>query len=150
MIISKAINLLDKEITWMEHDYENWYKNVFETLEWSYLLRVLKNFDLMIFPKATKINAYAIHKLLHEYAQNSCQHPSPTKWNVLGGSISSIRMRHVAGILGFHIIQENFDYLKLPMFKGKPRVQHLRPIVHRVIAKLYTWKEHTKFNFLTQ
>lgn len=102
----------------------------------------------MIFPKATKINAYAIHKLLHEYAQNSCQQPSPTKWNVLGGSISSIRMRHVAGILGFHIIQENFDYLKLPMFKGKPRVQHLQPIAHRVIAKLDTWKEHSQIRYM--
>lgn len=35
---------------------------------------------LMIFCKATKRNTSAIYELLHEYAQNSSQHPSPTKW----------------------------------------------------------------------
>jgi hypothetical protein len=43
-------------------------------------------------------------------------------------------------LLNFSIGSLPFNYLGVPIFKGKPRVCHLQPIADRIKLKLSAWK----------
>jgi hypothetical protein len=42
--------------------------------------------------------------------------------------------------LNFNVGQLPFNYLGVPIFKGKPKVSHLQPIADRIKLKLSAWK----------
>ncbi|CAJ2644686.1 unnamed protein product [Trifolium pratense] len=97
----------------------------------------------MIFCKATKKNARNIHDLLEEYGANSGQRVSPHKSKLYGGSISSTRLTTLSNTLGFSLGSLPFDYLGVPIFKGKPKNIHLQALADRVKSKLASWKGHS-------
>ncbi|CAJ2636364.1 unnamed protein product [Trifolium pratense] len=99
--------------------------------------------DLMIFCKATKKNARNIHDLLEEYGANSGQRVSPHKSKLYAGSISSTGLNTLSNTLGFSLGSLPFDYLEVPIFKGKPKKNHLQALADRVKSKLASWKGHS-------
>jgi ribonuclease HI len=99
--------------------------------------------DLMIFCKATMRNARLIHDLLDEYGDNSGQRVSPNKSKLFGGSINTTRLHSLSHALGFSTGTVPFDYLGVPIFKGKPKRIHLQAIADRVKHQLASWKGHS-------
>jgi ribonuclease HI len=99
--------------------------------------------DLMIFCKATMRNANNLRDLLNEYGENSGQRISPNKSKLFGGSISSTRLLSLSHALGFSIGTVPFNYLGVPIFKGKPKKIHLQALADRVKSKLASWKGHS-------
>nr|ABD32264.2 RNA-directed DNA polymerase, putative [Medicago truncatula] len=65
---------------------------------------------------------------------------NPNKSTVFAGSISVSKLNQLINIIGFNHGTLPFTYLGVPIFKGKPKVIHLQPIVDKIIAKLSTWK----------
>lgn len=55
-------------------------------------------------------------------------------------SLTHSRVNFLASNLGFNPGNLPFNYLGIPIFTGKPRKNHLLPIVDRIKAKLATWK----------
>lgn len=51
-----------------------------------------------------------------------------------------IRIGQLVALTRFIVGYTPFDYLGVPIFKGKPRSIHLQVIVDKVISKLTTWK----------
>lgn len=86
-------------------------------------------------------NTHIIHQLLQEYGQNSSQHIGPRKWRKkIRGVISSTRLMQIDYILCLTIGHALFEYLGVPIFKGKPIRRHLQHISNKFIAKLPNWK----------
>lgn len=65
---------------------------------------------------------------------------NPNKSTIFAGSISVSRLNQLINIIGFKHGTLPFTYLGVPIFKGKPKVRHLQPIVDKIRAKLSTWK----------
>ncbi|XP_058783724.1 uncharacterized protein LOC131658449 [Vicia villosa] len=68
-----------------------------------------------------------------EYATVSGQHVNCNKSFLYGGSLSVSRLNILANMSGFKIGTSPFVYLGVPIFKGKPKVVHLRPIADKII-----------------
>lgn len=96
--------------------------------------------DIMIFCKGKFSNIEALQHLFQRYALNSGQCVNPSKSTIFAGSFNSTRLNLIADKLGFGIGSLPFIYLGVPIFKGKPKSCHLRPIADRVRLKLSAWK----------
>ncbi|KAF1862973.1 hypothetical protein Lal_00018817 [Lupinus albus] len=84
---------------------------------------VLYDDDILIFCKGIKSNLVALNSLIKDYAEASAR-----------------RTATLTGILGFSAGSSPFNYLGVPLFRGKPKRLHLQPIADRILAKLATWK----------
>ncbi|KAF1892117.1 hypothetical protein Lal_00036473 [Lupinus albus] len=96
--------------------------------------------DILIFCKGLKSNLLALKSLIHDYATASGQHVNLAKCKFYTSSKDARRIQKLSEILGFNAGSLPFNYLGVPLFKGKPGRIHLQPIVDRIIAKLATWK----------
>ena len=96
--------------------------------------------DIMVFCKGKRSCMEALVYLFTKYAQESGQMVNPNKSTVFAGSISATRMSQLIKIFGFKHGTLPFTYLGVPIFKGKPKVRHLQPIVNKIRAKLSAWK----------
>jgi hypothetical protein len=96
--------------------------------------------DIMIFCKGKNSNIDALLNPFGRYAAMSGQIISPAKSTIYVGSISYSRLLSIAGKLGFNIGSLPFIYLGVPIFKGKPKAIHLKPIADKVKVKLAAWK----------
>ncbi|MCH83158.1 RNA-directed DNA polymerase (Reverse transcriptase), partial [Trifolium medium] len=54
--------------------------------------------------------------------------------------MNSTRLQNIANRIGFNIGVTPFLYLGVPIFRGKPKASHLRPIADKVKIKLSAWK----------
>lgn len=61
---------------------------------------------------------------------------NPLKANIFVGSVSRARLHHISNQLGFKIGQLPFSYFGVPVFQGKSKDRHLRPLIDKVISKL--------------
>jgi hypothetical protein len=98
--------------------------------------------DIMIFCKGSKKNALAVASLFLEYAANSGQIISPSKCMIFSGSISTARLAVISRILNFSHGTFPFNYLGVPIFKGRPKSVHLQSIADKIKIKLASWKGH--------
>ncbi|XP_019431738.1 PREDICTED: uncharacterized protein LOC109338847 [Lupinus angustifolius] len=96
--------------------------------------------DILIFYKGIKRNLLAFKKLVTTYAQASGQHISLSKCRFYSASDSPRRIFALSSTLGFSSSRLPFNYLGVPLFKGKPRKVHLQAIADRIILKLASWK----------
>jgi hypothetical protein len=104
--------------------------------------------DIMIFCKGSKKNALAVASLFLEYAANSGQIISPSKCMIFSGSISTARLAVISRILNFSHGTFPFNYLGVPIFKGRPKSVHLQSIADKIKIKLASWKGHQLVNFV--
>jgi len=70
---------------------------------------------------------------------------SNSKSTIFSGSISNNRLQQILDLIGFQVGSLPFNYLGVPIFKGKPKVRHLQPIADKVKAKMSSWKASLLF-----
>lgn len=94
----------------------------------------------MVFCKGTRRNLVCLINLFKSYGDLSGQHLSIDKCRFFRGSMCARRVRVIKMLLGFSAGMLPFIYLRVPIFKGKPRTIHLQPIADRIKARLSAWK----------
>jgi hypothetical protein len=100
--------------------------------------------DMMIFCKGTTSNINVLKilkKVFLEYAEASGQFVNPHKSSIYAGSITNHRLNQIANNLGFTIGTLLFQYLGVPIFKGKSNYIYFQHIADKVKCKLAAWKE---------
>jgi len=88
-------------------------------------------------------------QLFNTYALASGPFINPSKSTVFYGSISPAKIDHITDSIGFNKGSLPFTYLWVPVFKGKPKKSHLRPIADKIKSKLSAWK-HLYFALLVE
>ncbi|XP_019462933.1 PREDICTED: uncharacterized protein LOC109361856 [Lupinus angustifolius] len=96
--------------------------------------------DILIFCKGVKIELLCLKKLVMDYAQVSGQQINTRKCRFYVINANARKINDISSLLGFVRGSLPFNYLGVPLFKGKPRRYHLQPISDRILAKLATWK----------
>jgi hypothetical protein len=96
--------------------------------------------DLMVYCKGNLPGLFALKDLFTDYALESGQIINTSKSTIYSGSISPRRLELIVQVLNFNIGTLPFNYLGVPIFKGKPKSSHLQPIADRVKLKLAAWK----------
>jgi hypothetical protein len=81
-----------------------------------------------------------LKNLFNKYALESGQVINSAKSTIFSRSITPRRLALMVQLLNFSLGSLPFNYLGVPIFKGKPRVIHLQPIADRVKLKLSAWK----------
>lgn len=92
--------------------------------------------DIMIFYKG-KISC--INALIHtftRYAQASGQIINTSNSTLYSRGINNSRLQHIVNLVGFNVGTLPFNYLGVPIFKGKPIARYLQPVADKVKAKL--------------
>jgi hypothetical protein len=115
-----------------------------------YLIKGTRNFmvpshsfyadDLMILCKGTLSGLKALKELFIAYALESRQVINTSKSTIYSGSISHGRLNLIVQLLNFNIGSLPFNYLGVPIFKGKPKASYLQPIADKIKLKLSAWK----------
>jgi len=49
-------------------------------------------------------------------------------------------LEQITNLIGFNKGSLPFSYLRVPIFKGKPKKSHLQPIADKIKSKLGAWK----------
>ena len=93
--------------------------------------------DILIFCKGTLANIRHIMKLFEAYGNYSGQMVNSQKSKFYSGALSLSRIHTITG---FNHGRLPFTYLGIPLFKGKPKSRHLRPVVDRIHLKLNAWR----------
>jgi hypothetical protein len=96
--------------------------------------------DLMIFCKGKLSGLKALKSLFEVYASESGQRINNTKSSIYSGSITQGRLNLIVQLLNFQIGSLPFNYLGVPIFKGKPKVCYLQAIADKIKLKLSAWK----------
>lgn len=96
--------------------------------------------DMMIFCKGTSSNINVLKNVFLKYGEASGQFVNPQKSSIYAGSITNHRLNQIAQNLGFTIGTLPFQYLGVPIFKGKPKYIYFNSIADRVKCKLAAWK----------
>jgi len=78
--------------------------------------------------------------LFSSYAIASHQVTNPFKSSVFYDSISTTRINIISNMIGFNKGSLPFNYLDVPIFKGKPKKAHLLPIADKTKANISAWK----------
>jgi hypothetical protein len=96
--------------------------------------------DLFIFCKGNLSGIKALKTLFSQYALESGQVISPNKSTIFTGSITPGRLALIVQDLNFKVGSIPFNYLGVPIFKGKPKASYFQPIADKVKQKLSAWK----------
>lgn len=94
----------------------------------------------MIYCKGKFDSLQALKDIFSRYANSAGQIISTVKSTILVGGITDNRLQNFINLLGFSIGSLPFNYLGVPIFKGKPKSIHLQPIADKVKFKLSSWK----------
>jgi hypothetical protein len=74
----------------------------------------------MIYCNGKNSGLHALHDLFNRYALNSCQIININKSTIISNAISHQRLNQIVDILHFKIGTLPFNYLGVPIIKGKP------------------------------
>jgi hypothetical protein len=94
----------------------------------------------MIFCKGKLAGLNALQDLFTNYALQSGQTINTAKSTIYSGSITQGRLNIIVNLLKFKLGNLPFNYLGVPIFKGKPKASWLQPIADKIHAKLSRWK----------
>ena len=96
--------------------------------------------DIMIYCKGNLESLEALRDLFTKYANSVGQVISCRKSTIYLGGISPTKLQNIINLLGFTIGTLPFNYLRVPIFKGKPKACYLQPITDKVKSKLSALK----------
>jgi mannosylglycoprotein endo-beta-mannosidase len=96
--------------------------------------------DLMIFCKGSLNGLRHLKELFNIYALESGQVINNSKSTIFSGSITQGRLNLIVQLFNFNLGSLPFNYLGIPIFKGKPKSSVLQPIADRIKLKLSAWK----------
>jgi mannosylglycoprotein endo-beta-mannosidase len=94
----------------------------------------------LIFCKGYLSGLRALKDLFETYALASGQVINNLKSTIIAGAIAPRRLDDIIQLLQFNTGSLPFNYLGVPIFKGRPKVIHLQPIADKVKLKLAAWK----------
>jgi hypothetical protein len=77
--------------------------------------------DIMVFCKGKFSSLQALQNLFNKYANCSGQVINASKSTIFAGGISQVRLNHIVNLIGFNVGSLPFNYLGVPIFKGKPK-----------------------------
>jgi len=81
--------------------------------------------DIMIYCKGNFESLEALKVLFTRYANSAGQVISSRKSTIFSGGITTQRLQNIINLLGFNIDSLPFNYLGVPIFKGRPKICHL-------------------------
>lgn len=96
--------------------------------------------DIMIYCKGNIESLEALRDLFTKYANSAGQVISCRKSTIYSGGISPTRLQNIINLLGCRVGTLPFNYLGVPIFKGRPKACYLQPIADKVKSKLSAWK----------
>jgi hypothetical protein len=96
--------------------------------------------DLMVFCKGKLAGLQALKDLFDAYALQSGQRINTAKSTIFSGSITQGRINLIVNLLNFQLGSLPFNYLGVPLFRGKPKVSWIQPIADKIHSKLSAWK----------
>jgi ribonuclease HI len=96
--------------------------------------------DILIFCKGNLAGLRNLKDLFSQYALESGQVINSSKSTIFSGSITPGRLNLIVQLLNFELGSLPFDYLGVPIFKGKPKSLHLQPVADKIKQKLSAWK----------
>ncbi|XP_019427157.1 PREDICTED: uncharacterized protein LOC109335477 [Lupinus angustifolius] len=96
--------------------------------------------DILIFCRGIKRELAAIKDLFTDYAKISSQCLILGKCKFYSTQANARKISNLTNWLGFGAGQLPFNYLGVPLFRGKPKAIHLQPISDRIVNKLAKWK----------
>ncbi|PNX82112.1 ribonuclease H, partial [Trifolium pratense] len=96
--------------------------------------------DIMVFCKGKLSSLQALQNLFISYANCSGQVINASKSTIFAGGISQARLDRIVDLIGFNVGSLPFNYLGVPIFKGKPKARYFYPIADKIKAKLSAWK----------
>lgn len=96
--------------------------------------------DIMIFCRANKNSLENLLNHFSQCAQVSGQVVSADKSKFYVQGLSATRGTQLTNFLSFSKGSLPFSYLGVPLFIGRPKRQHLMPIIDRIKIKLASWK----------
>jgi hypothetical protein len=94
----------------------------------------------MVFCKGKLSGLKELKKLFNNYALQSGQVISTAKSTIYSGSITHGRLNIIVDLLNFKVGALPFNYLGVPIFKGKPKSSYLQPVADKIASKLTAWK----------
>lgn len=92
--------------------------------------------DLMIYCKGNTSSIQAIKDIFVRYELASGQVINNAKSTIFYGSINQAKLNQIVNILNFNVGSMPFNYLGVPIFKGKPKACYLQPIADKIKLKL--------------
>jgi hypothetical protein len=96
--------------------------------------------DIMVFCKGKMSSLVALKDLFTTYANCSGQIISVSKSFIYSGGITHNRLLSIVDFLGFSVGTLPFNYLGVPIFKGKPKAVYFQAVADKVKIKLASWK----------
>lgn len=96
--------------------------------------------DILVFCKASRENVLMLRDIFEQYGNSSGQIVSPSKSRVFFGRQIQEEFRHYF-FRSLHFVEGSFpfSYLGVPIFTGKLRVVHLRPVANKILEKFDRW-----------
>jgi len=96
--------------------------------------------DIMVICKRNISSIPAFKDLFQRYALVSGQIVNIAKSTIDSGSIPSNRLANIVNLIVFNTGSLPFNYLGVPIFRGKPKVAYLQPISDKIKLKFSAWK----------
>jgi hypothetical protein len=96
--------------------------------------------DIMLFCSGKTSCLNALKDLFVIYANTSGQLINAAKSTLYCGGISQSRIHNMVNLLGFKVGSFPFNYLGVPIFKGRPKACYFFPIADKIKNKLSAWK----------
>ncbi|KAK3217931.1 hypothetical protein Dsin_011901 [Dipteronia sinensis] len=97
--------------------------------------------DVLIFYRGTVRNLKNIMSAFEVYGNISCQLVNWVKSSIyFRSSVSPSRIGRLQSLVGMQIGQLPFSYLRVPLFRGKPKKSLLQPIADKILSKFAKWK----------
>jgi hypothetical protein len=91
--------------------------------------------DIMVFCGGKTFGIIALKNLFTRYAICSGQIINATKSTIFSGGMSQVRLDNLFKVGSFP-----FNYLGVPIFKGRPKANYFFPIADKIKTKLSAWK----------
>ena len=95
--------------------------------------------DVILFCRGDKTNLKLVQKILDDYAKASGQFINKSKSKIYFGKEAVHRKPEITTTMGMAAGSTPFNYLGVPIFKGKPKLLHLLPVAEKVRLKLEGW-----------
>ncbi|GAU50480.1 hypothetical protein TSUD_409650 [Trifolium subterraneum] len=96
--------------------------------------------DIMVFCRGKLSCIQALKSLFIRYANCSGQIINAAKSTIYSGGITPSRLNIIVNNIGFNVGSFPFNYLGVPIFKGKPKATFFYPIADKIKNKLSAWK----------
>jgi hypothetical protein len=102
--------------------------------------------DIMVFCSGKLSCIQALKNLFVRYANCSGQIINAAKSTIYSGGISQPRLNNIVNNNGFNVGSFPFNYLGVPIFKGKPKARFFYPIADKIKKQVVSLESFSSFH----